>query len=503
MSRRRGLRILAWGLGLGGAAASTITVAFTVALGLYSVHVLFYATFIAAGILGALIASREPHNSVGWLMSGASLAAILFYGPVDYGYLALVRQSGSWPMGGAALWFGAWAWAPLLGLFIPLLTVRFPDGRVARRWRAVDLLAIAGTVCFAVGVAFAPREINTRFLQVPSAVHQALDASAWGNPVAAALPAGASELIIAAGLALMLLGYLISVLSVIDRFHHARDEKRLQLKWFAYAGVAVIVAEAGGAVDLVTGWDLGANFHIAIDLAAFALPVAIAIAILHYRLYDIDLLINRTLVYGGMTAILAATYTAGITLLQRLFMALTGQKSDAAYVLTAFVIVVGFTPVKNWLQARVDRRTAKQSPSAVLNEFSSEVEAVVSVIDAHRVARRLLDRAVTAFGARGAALFLGSTGGSSPLYSRGSINADSCIEVPLRYEGRDLGRLLLGSRPGGVMYTKHDREMLQRSADAVADALVLADRLGFRQRRSLSVALGGTRRQSSNSTLAF
>ncbi|HET7465404.1 MAG TPA: GAF domain-containing protein [Candidatus Dormibacteraeota bacterium] len=475
MSRKRNLRILAWGLGLSGAVVSTLTVALTVGLGLYSVHVLLYAAFIAAGILGALVASRETHNSVGWLMCVASLAAALYYGPVDYGYVALVLESGSWPLGGVALWLGAWAWAPLLGLFIPLLTVRFPDGRVPRRWRAVDWLAVGGTLCFAVGVAFAPHEVNARFLQVPARVNSLL-----ANPFGATMPADLARVIVDAGLALILLGYLLAVMSVIDRFRHARDEKRLQLKWFAYAGVAVIVAEICGAAALIGGWQLGTDFEIAVHLATFALPVAITIAILHYRLYDIDVLINRTIVYGGMTAILAATYTAGITFLQRLFMAVTGQRSDAAYVLTAFAIVVGFTPVKSWLQARVDRRMGNHNPSAVLGEFSAEVEAVVSVIDVHRVARRLLEQAVVAFDARGASLFLGPNGASTAIYSRGSVKGDGCIGVPLRYEDRQFGHLLLGSRRGGASYSKRDRELLQRSADSVGDALALAEHLGFR-----------------------
>ncbi|HET7419167.1 MAG TPA: hypothetical protein VFL27_02170, partial [Candidatus Dormibacteraeota bacterium] len=460
MSTKRHLRILAWGLGLGGALASMVTVALTMGLGLFSVHILFYATFVAAGILGALVAAREPHNSVGWLMSAASLAAVLFYGPVDYGYMALVLHSGSWPFGRVALWLGAWAWAPLLGLFIPLITVRFPDGRVPPRWRAVDWLAVAGTLCFAIGVAFAPHDVSARFLQVPSEVNDLVDASSFRNPLGIVMPAGLSDVIIDAGFGLMLLAYLISVTSVIDRFRHARDEKRLQLKWFAYAGVFVIVAEICGAAALIAGWQLGTDFEIAVNLAAFALPVAIAIAILHHRLYDIDVLINRTIVYGGMTAILAATYTAGITLLQRLFLTATGQRSDAAYVLTAFAIVVGFTPVKNWLQAVVDRRMGKHSPSTVLSEFSAEVEAVVSVIDVHRVARRLLDQAVTAFGARGAALFLGPAGSAAPLYSRGSIKGDGGIDVPLRYEDRLLGHLLLGGKRGGGSYSRQDREVL-------------------------------------------
>ena len=100
------LRTLAWALGLGGAIACALLVGWTVALGLFSPHALTYLTFIAAGLLGALIASREPRNGVGWLMCAASMAAILLYLPLDYGSTALVVEHGSWPLGGVALWLG-------------------------------------------------------------------------------------------------------------------------------------------------------------------------------------------------------------------------------------------------------------------------------------------------------------------------------------------------------------------------------------------------------------
>ena len=96
------------------------------------------------------------------------------------------------------------------------------------------------------------------------------------------------------------------------------------------------------------------------------------------------------------------------------------------------------------------------------------------------MARRLLDQAVDAFDARGAALYLRSGETSSPVYSRGDLNSDEGIEVPLRYEDRQLGRLVLGSRRGDVTYTEHDRDLLQRSADSVGEALALAEHLGFR-----------------------
>ena len=495
MTRGRGARVLAWTLGISGALGCAFTLALTAGLGLFSAHALTYLTFIAAGLLGAVVAYREPRNGVGWLMCAASLAATLLYLPLDYGYAALVIEHGSWPLGDAALWLGTWTWAPIICLFFPLLTVRFPDGILPTRWRTVDWLAVIGTATAAAGVALAPKDVQVNFLAVPQTQLPVI-ASSWRNPLGGSLSAGSSSLVIYAGLVLVLLAYIASVASAIDRYRRARGDQRLQLKWFAYAGVllvtAFLVEGAAVAIGVVPSADIEVVFH----LSFFALPLAIAIAILRYHLYDIDLIINRSLVYGGMTAILGAVYAAVVTLLNRLFIAASGQKSDAAYVVTAFVVVVASSPVKDWLQRQVDRRIAHRSPSAVLDELTADVDAVVSVIDVHRIARRLLEDAVSAFDARGAALYLHPSN-ETPLYSLGRLNGEAIVEVALRYEDQHLGRLVLGSRRGDITYSQHDVAALQRSADSIAEALALAAHLGFRplprSRGQRETAMGGTR----------
>jgi len=181
-----------------------------------------------------------------------------------------------------------------------------------------------------------------------------------------------------------------------------------------------------------------------------------------------------------MTAIVAAAYTASITLFQRLFISVSGQKSDAAYVLTAFAIVVGFSPVKDWLQHRVDDRVGGSDTRSALDGFTSRVDAVVSVLDVERIAQALLYEALTAFKADGGAVYLHSGGDSQPVCSRGRLNGEASLEVALRFEGQRLGRLVLGSRHGDVPYSERDRTVLQRSADSAGEALALAAHLGFR-----------------------
>jgi len=144
---------------------------------------------------------------------------------------------------------------------------------------------------------------------------------------------------------------------------------------------------------------------------------------------------------------------------------------------TAFVVVFASSPLKEWLQRQVDRRVAHRSPAAMLDDFRADVDAVVSVIDVHRVVRRLLDEAVTAFDARGAALYL-EADGVGPLYSRGRFSGDAALEIELRHDGWPVGRLVMASRRGEIAYTHGDRDALQRSADSVGEALALAAHLG-------------------------
>ena len=220
---------------------------------------------------------------------------------------------------------------------------------------------------------------------------------------------------------------------------------------------------------------------VPLQLVALSIPATIGIAVLRYRLYEIDLIINRTMVYGGMTATLAALYAAVVALLNRLFISVSGQKSDAAFFVTAFVVVVAASPVKDWLQRQVDRRIPHATPSSVLDRLRSTVDAVVSVMDADRMAHQLVDQVLEAFDAKGAAVYLHSFGEVAPYYSRGRVEGEVAVEVQLRFDGRPYGSLVLGSRRGDLDYTARDRVLLQKSVDSVAEALALATHLGFKR----------------------
>ena len=465
---------------LGGGAAAACVLGGVVCLGLGAprTFLLVYLIGILLALLGALVAAREPGNSIGWLMVGYAWLVSPMQTIAGYGYASLGVNHGAWALGSLAALIGAWIWVPSVG-FLALIAVRFPDGRARRFGSFVDWLYVVGSALFVLAIILEPPAVVLDFSAMPS---PRLDKMLpyFQDPIS--FHPSRQLLAQAQGLAvtLIVLANVAAALSLILRYRQARGDERLQIKWFAYAGTLCAAALVYGGV----AWSVfGLQLYLAftpLEFVGLTLPAAIGIAILRYRLYDIDLIINRTLVYGGLTAILGAVYAAVVTLLNRLFISVSGQKSDAAYVVTAFVVVIAASPVKDWLQHQVDRRVRHGSPSAMLDRFRSDVDAVVSVIDVHRVARRLLDQAIEAFDARGAAVYLDSNDESKPLYSRGYVNGEIEVDVALRYGGTRYGRLVLARRRGDIEYTEHDRAVLQQSADSVGEALALAAHLGFK-----------------------
>lgn len=447
-------------------------------LGVPRTFLLDYLDGVTAGLLGALIAAKQPRNSIGWLMIALAYLAGLFQVVAGYGHAALAVHHGALPLGSLAAWLGAWIWTPALG-FIALIVVRFPDGLGGRFSRFVDWVYVFGTALFAIPIAFATPVLALSFSSLPSVL---LDQELpyFGDPISVHLPDGAVLPIQELGITLVLVATTGAAVSLIMRYRDARGDERLQIKWFAYAGALCAAAVVYGGLARAA---FALPFYLAfvpLQLLALTIPATIGIAIFQYRLYDIDLIINRTLVYGGMTAILAALYAAVVALLNRLFITVSGQKSDTAFFVTAFVVVVAASPVRDWLQRQVDRRIPHVSPVSMLERFHSKVDAVVSVMDVHRMVRELLDEAFEAFDAQGAAVYLRSYSEAAPLYSRGRFESEVEVEVRLGHDGAQYGRLVLARRRGDADYTTRDRFVLQKSADSVGEALALAAHLGLK-----------------------
>jgi hypothetical protein len=313
--------------------------------------------------LGVLIVSRRPGNVIGWIFLALSITGSLQMFSGQYATVALISGSKQLP-GGA---FAAWLSTLMQSTFVyPILflVLLFPTGKLlSPRWRAVGWTAGLVVVASLVTLALRPGPIES----FPSARNP------FGGPPFV-------EWVEAAGGVLGPACFVAAIVSLIVRFRRSRGEERLQIKWFAYASALGFMA-----ILFVTLFDLpvvdertdALLEHVVWTVAPLSLPVSAGIAILRYRLYDIDILINRTLVYGTLTAMLAAVYFGGVAATQAIFRALTGQEQQPqlAIVISTLVIAALFNPLRRRIQAFIDRRfyRRKYDAAKTLEAFSTKL----------------------------------------------------------------------------------------------------------------------------------
>ena len=351
---RRAARVLAWSLFALYLGLAVSAVVLQVAGGIDSDETFFAVIVIGYAVCGALIASREPRNPIGWLMS--ALALVFVTNALATGYVEPLADPASRFAGSLVAWFYTWnenIWIPIVAIFLPLL---FPDGRLpSRRWRPVLWVALCAVALSTVGAAIRPG---------------ALEPSEWPaleNPLGVGgLLGTGTDVARAVGAALAVPAFLGAVASVVVRLRQARGDERQQIKWFAYVAallgaamllalVAEILHQAAG-VDATWGYVLGAGgWFSALFLVIFGIPIAAGIAIFRYRLYDIDVVVNRTLVYGVLTVSLTLLYAGGVLLLQLLLQPLT-EESDLAIAGSTLAVAALFRPLRSRIQALVDRR---------------------------------------------------------------------------------------------------------------------------------------------------
>jgi hypothetical protein len=419
---------------------------------------LVQVTTLGCAVIGALLASRRTRNPVGWILCAIALTA--GFSPLvwDYGYHAVVIAPGSAPFGPEALWVGDWIWMPIAGFALPALAVRLPNGHAGRGWRTVDWLAVTGTTGLMLATALAPGGLDIR----TSARNP------FGVDGAQAFLTGVLWL----GYALVAAAVIASVASLAARIRKAHGDEREQIKWIGGAGAIVALALAYGFVRQVFFGQVLFDALVPFFMSSVALPISIGVAVLKYRLYDINLIINRALVYGSLTAGLAGLYALSVGVTQGL-LSVSGQRSEVAILITAFVAAAAFTPVKAWLQAAVDTRFAVHDPVAELNSFRERIDVVVNTLDPRRMARQLVDHLGASFQARFVLLSLESDGHIAPFYSTGSPTGDPALTILLRSQGREIGVLALGDRRGGAAYTAHDQKALELCAGSLAEAFAL------------------------------
>ncbi len=330
--------------------------------GVFVGNLVLFAPFLAFPVVGALVASKRPENAIGWICLTAGLFWMLIVlGEAQGAYELATTGTVTSSVTLDALF--QWSWVPPVGLLGVYMVLLFPDGRLpSRRWRPFAWFAGAVLVLISVGFVFVPGSLE-------------------GHP-GVRNPFGLEELAwledVAVFIVLMLpVCILISALSLVFRYRRAGEEVREQIKWLAFAACFVGATYFGGLLaqillvpEALESQAAPAPLWVSLVrnmlLVSFAgIPVAVGIAILRYRLYDIEILINRTLVYGALTVSLVLVYLGGVVGLQYVFRTLTGGESQLAVVASTLAIAALFGPLRRRIQDTIDRRFYRRKYDAV------------------------------------------------------------------------------------------------------------------------------------------
>lgn len=316
---------------------------------------------IAFAIVGALIVSRQPGNTIGWLLMVIALS-ISFFALIP-SQASVEQQFNPQVQPSFTVWLFAWAnnwsWWGLIGplLLIPLL---FPNGRLlSPRWRWV---VVALGLCFAVFLLVSTFSVgittSDQTVTIP-------------NPIGF-LPMDVMDMLLLPFEGLLVSTAILSVVSLFVRYHRSSNVQREKIKWMVYACAIFIVLYVLGFLGNFSDTDI---FGTIFNLGIMAIPVAIGIAILRSHLFDIDVIIRRTVSYALLAVLLAVVYFGSVILLQQIFASATGQRSEVITVLSTLAIAAVFVPLRNRIQRTIDQRFNRKKYNAqqVLNDFATTV----------------------------------------------------------------------------------------------------------------------------------
>jgi hypothetical protein len=326
----------------------------------------FAAASMAFATVGAMVARRVPENPIGWIFCLTGVAL----GVADFGnqYAEQMLFIASDPLAGGttAAWLQGLGLAPSFGL-LGLTLLLFPDGRSpSGRWRFVVWLALAGIGMSVIGAALRPGALVEPFDDV-------------SNPVGIAGTLGLMDSFLGFGFVFTVLSVVLAAFGMRARLRRSRGVEREQMKWLVLAAAVTGVAVVGSlAIYVAAGIDVGGEAVLGLGFSVF--PLAAGAAILRYRLYDIDVVINRTLVYGALTATLALAYLGSVLVLQ---LALSGVTESSGLAVAASTLAVAalFRPARTRIQAAVDRRffRSKYDAARTLARFGARLRDEVDL----------------------------------------------------------------------------------------------------------------------------
>ncbi len=392
---------------------------------------------LAFTVLGSMIVPRQPDNSVGKLFVGIAIAS------------AVVVFSASFSRYSPMVWLNQWSPAVAYGL-IPLLLLVFPDGRLpSRRARVVAFGAVIGTGIGAAAIAVAAWD-------VPGVVT---------NPDLPRTPLALGALrVTRVALLVLLVSLLVSVGSLFSRFRRADGDTRQQLKWLAIGGAVI---------PLAVGMDIVGVPYVAETLGAIAIPVTMTAAILKYRLYDIDLFLNRSLVYAILTLFVVGSYAVVVTALGAV---LSEQADWAPSIIATAVVALAFQPLRQWIQHRANRLLYgdRDDPYAVLSQLGRRLEQTV---DPATVLSSVVEALAEALQLPYVAIELRSVQGDRLAASHGRGGVIEPQGFPMSYQGQVVGTLLASPRSSNRPFSTEEDKLLRdvaRQAGLAAHAVRLS-----------------------------
>jgi signal transduction histidine kinase len=418
---------------------------------------------MAFTMVGALIASRSPINSIGWIFCLLGLSGSLTSLCGEYAVYALATRPGSLSQGDVAAWLSVWLSGSNLVTLIVLLFLLFPNGRpLSPRWRPVAWLTIiANALSFALYLRPGP-----------------LDGF---SPLSVANPLGIKDadtvlnIVATIGFGLTLFTVLASVASLVLRFQRAQGIERQQMKWLAFAGFSVGAAFIVGPILWSIPELSGAVWSALFLFGVSTIPISVGIAILKYRLYDIDIIINRTLVYGALIVIVIGLYVFVVGTAGMLFQSV--GNSFLAILATGLIAVL-FHPLRQRLQRGVNQLMygERDDPYAVLSRLSQRLEAALAP---EAVLPTIVQTVKESLKLPYAAITLRQDDSFSVAATSGTP-VDEALHLPLVYQNEMVGQLLLAPRAPGESFSSADRRLLEdlaREAGVAVHAVRLTTNL--------------------------
>ncbi len=404
--------------------------------------------------IGARIAARQPRISVGWLILAAGWLWSVNAMFEEYATFAYHPQELDLPFVPHAVWFDSMVGTTVAGLgALAMLVV--PDGRLkSRRWLPMAVAVVAVTIVGVIALAVIPRRLVPFPFENPFGIEKL-------RAYEAVFPTVFRALDVAQGLEVLLpTGVLLL------RLRDARGLQRRQLKWVVVAGTftSVTVFLYAFVRDPIVQY--------AQIFGLILVPLAFGVAMRRHRLYDIDRILDRTIVLGGATALLAGLYAASIGLVQRIFIALTGERSDAAVVLTTLLVAAAFTPLQDRIQSFVKRNFGSEIPGTKgLDAFTAEIEQHLRLSDRERLLSQLLAESVSSVDAVSGVLELPQDRPPVSLSTIGPWTGDAHCIIDVCEGDHVVACVKLGPRANGQEYDDASREKLRRAARVVGLAL--------------------------------